>query len=299
MKEWRAIARSAVGVGHQKQNIPCQDFGAYSLIAPDVMVGAVSDGAGSAKFSDRGAEIAVETSILLFQKYSKDNYDERWEPTLERVKKIFEHILKHILKKIKQEAQNLNCDYRELACTLLVFLATPHGMMAMQIGDGFIVARPYDGELQLLFNPDKGEYINETTFVTSSNAIEEMQVQVFDWKPYFICASTDGLENVAIEYKNSKPFNAFFSPLEEYLEETLVPEEEDKYIQDFLNSERLNTRTHDDKTLLLGLLTEPTSMPEASGTTTDELQIEETEQKQNNKQSIIKWLTERTFPFIK
>ncbi|QKQ78011.1 protein phosphatase 2C domain-containing protein [Nostoc sp. TCL240-02] len=79
-----------------------------------------------------------------------------------------------------------------------------------------------------------------------------MQVEVICEKQEFICASTDGLEKVAIRLSDWKPFSPFFKPLEEYLHETVNPKE-DKYLTEFLNSERLNSRTDDDKTLLLCL----------------------------------------------
>ncbi|WP_338422937.1 protein phosphatase 2C domain-containing protein [Anabaena sphaerica] len=78
-------------------------------------------------------------------------------------------------------------------------MATPEWVAAMQIGDGFIVMRCQDAEYQILFKPDKGEFFNETTFVTSVNALEEMQVEVFPGKQGFICASTDGLEKVQLD----------------------------------------------------------------------------------------------------
>lgn len=123
----------------------------------------------------------------------------------------------------------------------------------MQIGDGFIVVRSQDSEYQLLFQPDKGEFVNETTFITSANALTEMQVKVILDKQDFICASTDGLEKVAIRLSEWEPFSPFFKPLEEYLHEPITPGNEDKYLMEFLNSERLNSRTDDDKTLLLCL----------------------------------------------
>ncbi|WP_339461668.1 protein phosphatase 2C domain-containing protein, partial [Nodularia spumigena] len=134
------------------------------------------------------------------------------------------------------------------------FIATPHWLGAMQIGDGFIVVRPQDSEdYQLLFQPDKGEFANETTFITSKDALAEMQVKVISEPQKFICASTDGLEKLAIRISDWKPFPPFFKPFEEYLEETANPEDEAEYLVNFLKSERLNARTDDDKTLLLCL----------------------------------------------
>jgi len=49
------------------------------------------------------------------------------------------------------------------------------------------------------------------------------------------------------------PFAPFFRCLEEYLQESRDPEQEDEYLMSFLASDRLNAYTEDDKTLLLGI----------------------------------------------
>jgi len=59
---WKAIARSSVGTSHQKQQMPCQDYGGWKVVN-NVIVGAVADGAGSAKYSDLGAKLAVNTVL--------------------------------------------------------------------------------------------------------------------------------------------------------------------------------------------------------------------------------------------
>ena len=115
------------------------------------------------------------------------------------------------------------------------------------------MVRQEQEEPQLLFPPDKGEYINETTFVTSTDALNGMRVSVRSGKQEFICAATDGLERVAIRMSDCTPFAPFFQPLEDYLRQVIHPEREDKYLMSFLDSDRLNARTDDDKTLLLCL----------------------------------------------
>jgi hypothetical protein len=52
---WKAVARSATGTSHLKQQIPCQDYGDCKVLN-DVIIGAVADGAGSAKYADIGAQ---------------------------------------------------------------------------------------------------------------------------------------------------------------------------------------------------------------------------------------------------
>ena len=141
-----------------------------------------------------------------------------------------------------------------MACTLIAFVATPNWIAAMQIGDGFLVIRLNNNqEYQLLLKPDKGEFINETKFVTSKNVLSTFNFKFLSGIPKFICASTDGLEKVAIRLSNWTPHAPFFNPLETYLEKTNNPESNKQYLEKFLNSERLNSRTNDDKTLLLCL----------------------------------------------
>ncbi|MEH2132929.1 MAG: PP2C family serine/threonine-protein phosphatase [Nostoc sp.] len=247
---WKAVARSAIGTSHQKQGIGCQDYGDYRIF-DDVIVGAVADGAGSAKHSDVGSRLAVETVLKCFSEINEFPQKQDSQPlSQEEAQKVFAEIVNKVITELQKQANEEDYSINDLACTLLVFLATPDWVAAMQIGDGFIVMRSQESEYQLLFQPDKGEFANETTFITSTNALIEMQVKVINEKQEFICASTDGLEKVAIRLSDWKPFSPFFKPLEEYLHEP-VEEEEDKYLREFLNSERLNSRTDDDKTLLL------------------------------------------------
>ncbi len=154
----------------------------------------------------------------------------------------------------QEKAEKEQLDINDLATTLLVVLVTSKRLAAMQIGDGFIVFKPLGGNYQLLFQPDKGEYINETTFVTSSNALEDMQIKVLTEPVAFICVATDGVEKVSINYKNWQPFPPFFQPLEEYLQQTETPLQED--LEEFLEREDLNKLTTDDKTLLLAFCSE-------------------------------------------
>ena len=59
---WKAVARSATGASHLKQQIPCQDYGGCKVLN-DVIIGAIADGAGSAKYADIGAQLAVKTVL--------------------------------------------------------------------------------------------------------------------------------------------------------------------------------------------------------------------------------------------
>ena len=254
---WRTLCQSVIGSFHAQAGLPCQDYGAYKVLGQDVLIGAMADGAGSAKHSDLGAKKTVEAS-LQFMAHSFDG--ENLEKTAfaetgtesdlrEIFQRLFPQLLAHIQQTLEEYARKEQLDFKDLATTLLVVLVTSKWLAAMQIGDGFIVFKTVGGNYQLLFQPDKGEYINETTFVTSSNALQDIQIQVVAEPVAFICVATDGVEKVSVNYKTWEPYPPFFQPLEEYLQQTETPLDED--LKEFLEREDLNKLTTDDKTLLL------------------------------------------------
>jgi len=253
---WKAIARSVMGVSHQHQGQPCQDAGAYRRLDGGILLGAIADGAGSVNHAEIGAQLVVQSSLDFLQRWHEfalRRGERQWVEKLDqgKTRRFFEHLLQRLHHDLRQQANQLNCDMSCLAATLLVFIAHPQGLIALQVGDGFLVVHRGDGHYQILFTPDKGEFANETVFITSENAVQSLQVYHSSDPVAFICASTDGLENVAIKQRDWSAFPPFFQPLEIYLQETPDPEEEPDYLENFLNSERLNQRTQDDKTLLL------------------------------------------------
>lgn len=250
---WRAIVHSAIGTRHQLKQLPCQDYGSY-VLQSDTMIGAVADGAGSAKYSDTGAQLAVKTALATLEQWS-DHWSAVDLQAIEAdAKTIFTAMVDNVFVALNAEAEMGEYDVKELGCTLLSFIATPHWLACMQIGDGFIVAQGEQMDtFDLLFEPSKGEYINETVFVTSQNAIDYMQVSVRANHHPFVCAATDGLEKVAIRFQDWQAFTPFFQPFLDCLRN--VPDATDRqtYLETFLESERLNAKTDDDKTLLLCL----------------------------------------------
>jgi len=269
---WRYIVRSAIGVAHQQLGLPCQD-NAGCFVKGNCLIGVVADGAGSAKFAEIGSQSLVKTTLKFINEHDLhfSNKLTMWQllntdvtqlpkvwkaktPTDEYVKTFFRDLTDECIKNLRQEAQKNHCDLCDLASTLLVFIAHKKWLVAMQIGDSILVVRERGNQdYKLLFNPQRGEFANETVFITSPEAIIDMQIVVMPISCDFICAASDGLESVALRFSDWMPFSPFFSPLEQYLRETVDPDLNDQYIVDFLNSDRLNARTDDDKTLLIAI----------------------------------------------
>jgi hypothetical protein len=254
---WRAKADSSVGVSHQKRGIPCQDSAHYDFV-DEIVIGAVADGAGSAKWAEEGAQIAVKVATDYLKNWIRSEKKQvlkvlsrSQKDQQELFTKEFTNILGEVLRGLEKEASRSRSQLKDYACTLLVFVAAPDWLAAMQLGDGFIVIKPRNREYQLLFQPDKGEFANQTTFVTSSNSHRDMKVRISQEPQEFICASTDGLERVAIFFSNWTPSPNFFDPFREYISSQKYLDNDPNYLQAFLSSDLLNGRTDDDKTLLL------------------------------------------------
>ena len=254
---WRAIGRSSLGVSHYKVGKPCQDAVSFDR-ADELLIGAVSDGAGSAHESQVGAKIAVSKTVQNLKTWAEEygitSTNEKSKDKLEKIlDKLFHDSLNHVLASLKTEANQRQCKLDDFACTLIAFVSTPNWIMAMQVGDGFIVVNNKDKGYKLLFEPDKGEYPNQTSFITSLNGdySREVKTEFIYRKQEFIFASTDGLERVAIQLKGWTPHKAFFEPFKQYIKSEKNIAEDKSYIDNILTSRDLNSRIDDDKSVLL------------------------------------------------
>lgn len=258
---WKAVVASSASRSHQKHQMRCQDFGGYRVYH-QLLVGAIADGWEGARYADLGARLAVETVLSdasLFHDRSAKHRSRSGVLTRDamisepQTIRLFTGLLKRVITVLQLQAASNGYRVQELACTLLVFLAMPTGIAAMNVGSGFLVVRPPNADYQLLFQPQPHEPETEPLLVTSPAALQQMQICVQPQPPEFICAATASLRQVAIHPAKGHPFAPFFVPLETYLKETPDSEVERSYLWEFLHSAYLDTHIDHDKTLLLGM----------------------------------------------
>jgi hypothetical protein len=212
-----------------------------------MLIAACADGAGSAELAEVGARLAVEAFIanakaaLLKENFNPADLDQRslsaWNMEARR--------------RIEEEAQERGVPLRQMACTLLTAIVGPWSAAFSQIGDGVIIFVGPEG-YEYVFWPDSGEYANTTRFLTDADFAERIR---FDYLPRPIsdvAILTDGLQMLALNYVESKVHDPFFKPMFEALRSAPQGESLKPALEAFLDSERVNQRTDDDKTLLLG-----------------------------------------------
>jgi len=249
--KWQVAAASKRGSRHEASGAGCED--AYQVVQTrlGVLAIAVADGAGSAEFAEAGANIASQRAAADVCTSLAQVGDAPDDSTLER---ILEAAMAAALAAVQTEAAKREVDYHELASTMILVIAHRDFIAAAQIGDGATVVADEAGELFSLTVPPPGEYLNETVFLTSSEALQTMQVRIWHGQASGLAVFSDGLQMLCLKWPEFEPHAAFFTPLFEFVRQTTDEAQATGGIERFLLSERVGKLTDDDVTLVLATL---------------------------------------------
>ena len=244
---WKYAAASVVGTAHRKfPDGVCQDAHAFDYVERlSAFVGVISDGAGSASQAQRGSRIACDFVLERIADTS---------PPLVFTKTLADDTLDELRGKLRSLAGSEGFQIRDFACTLLVAIICPDRSVFWQMGDGAMVFRERgEDQFKCAFWPEKGDYANMTYFVTDENAKEQLGFDVTNGEIVELGMFSDGLERLALDFAAGEAHTGFFIGLFPYMHD--LPEgrcdELSSQIAHFLDSDRVNRRTDDDKTLIL------------------------------------------------
>ncbi len=255
LERWRVVAASVLGKSHEKIKQLCQDAHHWELLAEGVLVAAVADGAGSASLGKIGAIVASQTAVETIRlQYratksasTQEEEDKNWQLLLTNA-------LEAAKKAVEEEAIACKVTPRDLATTLIIVIATTNLIAAVQVGDGVAVGCDRAGNMIALTEPQRGEYVNETIFLVSPNALEDIRVNVWRGVVANIAMLSDGLQMLALEMNGGKPYAPFFFPMFQFIADVTDERAAQEQLVAFLRSERISTRTDDDLTLLLATI---------------------------------------------
>jgi hypothetical protein len=250
--DWQVTGAAVQGLSHQKLGLPCQDALEYRCLPGGALLVALADGAGSAARSELGAQAAVQAAMDTLVSSLEcsqpaeccDRVDLLWE--------TFESARSALIKLAEERDEPLH----DFATTLTCLAATPDQLIVGQLGDGAVVARGADGLLNTVTTSQRGEYANETFFLTQEQALEQVAIQVINLPVQALAVMSDGLTRLALKRPNNEPHPPFFKPLFAFVE-TWAPSNDGAQASEalaaFLASPRVCERTDDDKALLLAL----------------------------------------------
>jgi hypothetical protein len=246
---WQFIAASVAGTSHVADTTPCQDAFRVESIhikGKELLIVVCSDGAGSASHAQRGSEKAVTAGMGIVLEYLKGS-------ELRQVcRSEVESWYSQIHDALNEEAKTLGIELSDLHCTLLIaILGQEHSVFA-QLGDGAMVI-DRSGKMEVVFWPQSGEFTSMTYFITCDDFVRHLEVRVIDESVSHFAAFTDGMERLVLNFSGRcahEPFfQQMFGTVRSAEDLTLLTSD----LTTFLNSQHVNERTNDDKTLVLAV----------------------------------------------
>ena len=254
---WRYAASSVIGTSHLRTGTECQDFHAVNLASAvsgaQVVVAAAADGAGSAKRSLNGARQACHTffecaqlAVAQLGQALDFLHDSFANDTLEDVRT-----------RIAELANESEEPLSAYACTMLGAIVSDNAAFFLQIGDGAIVYRMGDAETtawRLALSPQRGEFANETIFVTRGDAAQRISVARIVGPIAEFALMTDGIEHLAVKTATGEPHARFFEHVFAGLRAApgiAAAAAHEAWLEAFLASPQVGARTDDDKTMVL------------------------------------------------
>jgi hypothetical protein len=250
---WKFIFASVVGTSHLATATPCQDSSFCEIVTgeggAEVLIAVVADGAGSAKHADEGAALAcsyiggrakstIEAETLLCE--------------------ITHDVVRNWIADYQNEVLAL-CNGglvpRDFASTLLAAFIGKSASVFFQLGDGAIVIADSEepNNYGWVFWPQQGQYANQTNFATDENSADNIEYSLVSRRIDEVSLFTDGLQSLALEYQDRLAHGPFFASVFEWVRKA-SKQQFDRYtdsLKQFLNSDRVNDRTDDDKTIII------------------------------------------------
>lgn len=251
MRRWSVAAAATAGERHLADGRPCEDAWTvrhHTFQGEPWLILAVSDGAGTAGRAQAGSACAV---AAFADEAARGLYSDG-EMTADRLRDC----LGAARVALAVEAGLAGAHIRDFACTLLGAVIGPRTAAFAQIGDGaIVVAGDEPGSWAWMFEPQKGEYANETSFLTDEDATASASVALLTDVPAEIALFSDGLENLLIRTQPERHvvgpfFDQIFPPVRRVADPGL-----DKALCDhlatYLATPAIAARSDDDRTLIL------------------------------------------------
>jgi serine/threonine protein phosphatase PrpC len=233
------------GSSHLTTETPCHDAHTYRILSDDMgYIACVSDGMGSAARAELGSSTASLFIVDFLEK--KLNLDLTDDEVILLIKEGSVQVNQFLAE--TAELNDLNI--KDLNATLLVFISLKDRQFFGQVGDCTAIGK-YDDAYQVLVPQQRGEYANATFSICNMESIENGIYDRCDKFYPMVALMSDGIESISVSAKDSSVSSLFFDPFfKVFSHQNYNQTEVQKSLERFLQSERINKKTDDDKTLL-------------------------------------------------
>jgi serine/threonine protein phosphatase PrpC len=257
---WRLTHASARGKSHVDFGLPNQDW-VEVMTSQDrsVIAAVICDGAGTARQSDLGAQVTCRSlaPALLDLGICVQQAPLPLESVRQRIIDVIEGVRADLAAR---------GPLKDFHCTMVLCLLAERGGYVAQVGDSIGLSTRFqyisDGTQEVLdffpskhakvFEPERGEYVNETHFITELDWVEHLRISEIE--PSRIDAlllMTDGAMDVAL--KRGRPFRGFLANLVGNLLAMDDAQERNQLLAEWLSDPQTYPMTADDKTMFLAI----------------------------------------------
>lgn len=251
---WKFGFASVVGTSHAKSATLLQDACRAEVLTnkggAEILLAVVSDGAGSAAQAHIGATLACELFLADVKSYFASG------GTVSHLSQEFiTWWIERFRQAVRQQAETSQHVIADFACTFLAAVIGPDCAVYFQLGDGAMVQATCGARdnYDIVCWPQQGEYANTTNFLTDADAPQKCFFTQQNQAVEEVALFTDGIQNLVLDYRTKTAHAPFFMPLFAWLRPRPMgfSEELSRSLAVYLNSEKINARTDDDKTLIL------------------------------------------------
>ena len=211
---WTWAAAKAIGTAHMQVGLPCQDAFACHVATPspetEVLIAALADGAGSAERAEAGARLATSIFVDVGARVI----------SMRAVRRLRKRASLSVLAprrpaaRLRRSRATKIARSRTLQPRLWWRSCTPSGGAVGQVGDGGVVAAEgADHCWRPVLWPDHGEYVNTTSFLTDTDALEQFRVESLQSPVASVCLFSDGLERLVLDFRARTAHAPFFDTL--------------------------------------------------------------------------------------
>lgn len=247
-QNWTCAHASVAGAHHRSAGREKQDTLAVhhtSGAQGTTLFVAVADGAGNAPLGQVGSQAAATAALQAVQN-SKSRANEQ-APAL-----TLQEAYRAAVAEVTETAQRENRALREYATTLILTLIDNCQLAVCQTGDGAVVVRTDDGQLLLAAPPQKGQYPNETSFITEQPtpkpAVREMSIGRITG----VVAFSDGLEPFLLD-RQLQPHPPALGPLFRWADDIVGLNAANRELAEQWQSPGIADRSRDDITICVAV----------------------------------------------
>ncbi|MEH0844175.1 protein phosphatase 2C domain-containing protein [Micromonospora sp. CPCC 205711] len=253
---WSVLGGSAAGGAHARAGVSGQD--AYAVREVDgTLLLVAADGAGSRRCAGAGASLVVTLAVQLLVALLGDRPPATaaaWSGWLDVAADRLFRRFRRAARALARAAGGL--DPADLATTVTVVVARPPWVAVLAVGDGIVVVRAADGNLDLLLAPPGGadRPPGATTLLPNARAgrhARRLVARLPDLTGLAVC--TDGLDNLLVEYDGSRPRQPGAAAFAQLFTLVEAADPDPAALIRLLSGRRVGALTDDDRTLLLAV----------------------------------------------